>query len=396
MRFRATCTVRSRPAGRRSHFVRPTWTMRSSNWRTPRRPRPGSRLRRRWRSCSGSDPSWRRSPRIEVWVDEASERDCTCAGMGITAIQVGLSGQGRPTWELPRTRPDAHRSCAQTPLLGRHKYLPYRKWFQNELASYVASEIGAAQALGEFLNGASVIRLARRAHVGSEKSPAGAERRSHAVGGESNDRATGADDEIRHTPQPSMQTLILKLNATGDVVRTTPLLDKLEGEVTWITADGNVPLVDGVAPSCRALSWADRATAGDRRYDLLVNLEDELATAEFAATIDHRRLYGAYADGSGGVRNTPDSNGWFDLSLISRFGRNAPMNSSCAIVEATRTWSLPVWCGVPRRAILPAQAGADGSARRRGHRAGGRACLADEELGLYDELQRAGSPRACA
>ena len=48
----------------------------------------------------------------------------------------------------------------QTPLLGRHKYLPYRKWFQNELVSYVASEIGAAQSLGEFLNGASVIRLA--------------------------------------------------------------------------------------------------------------------------------------------------------------------------------------------------------------------------------------------
>lgn len=118
-----------------------------------------------------------------------------------------------------------------------------------------------------------------------------------------------------------MQTLIFKLNATGDVARTTPMLDKLEGAVTWITADGNVPLVTGVAPSCRVLSWADRATAGDRHYDLLINLEDELATAEFAATIDHRRLHGAYADGSGGVRNTPDSNSWFDLSLISRFGR---------------------------------------------------------------------------
>jgi heptosyltransferase-2 len=118
-----------------------------------------------------------------------------------------------------------------------------------------------------------------------------------------------------------MQTLILKLNAAGDVVRTTPMLDKLGGEVTWITADSNVPLVTGLAARCRALSWSNRATAGDRSYDLLVNLEDELATAEFAGTIEHRRLYGAFADGSGHVRNTPDSNGWFDLSLISRFGR---------------------------------------------------------------------------
>jgi ADP-heptose:LPS heptosyltransferase len=118
-----------------------------------------------------------------------------------------------------------------------------------------------------------------------------------------------------------METLIIKLSATGDVVRTTPLLDKVDGEITWITAEGNVPLVDGVAPSVRVLSWGRRAAANDRQYDLLINLEDEFATAEFAGAIDHRRLYGAYKDGSGSVRNTEDSNGWFDLSLISRFGR---------------------------------------------------------------------------
>src|SRR5690606_9146778 len=43
-----------------------------------------------------------------------------------------------------------------------------------------------------------------------------------------------------------MRTLILKLNATGDVVRTTSLLRRLEGEVAWITAPTNVPLLDGV------------------------------------------------------------------------------------------------------------------------------------------------------
>ena len=118
-----------------------------------------------------------------------------------------------------------------------------------------------------------------------------------------------------------MQNLIIKLNATGDVVRTTPLLSKLTGEVTWITAANNVALLEGIAPGLRVLSWDDRQRATDRSYDLLLNLEDELTTAEFAAGIDHRRIFGAYAVGQGGVRHTEDSNAWFDLSLISRFGR---------------------------------------------------------------------------
>jgi asparagine synthase (glutamine-hydrolysing) len=53
-----------------------------------------------------------------------------------------------------------------TPLLGRHKYLPYRKWFQKELAAYVASEASAARSLGEFLNSDSIIRLAEEHTTG--------------------------------------------------------------------------------------------------------------------------------------------------------------------------------------------------------------------------------------
>jgi asparagine synthase (glutamine-hydrolysing) len=46
-----------------------------------------------------------------------------------------------------------------TPLLGRHKYLPYRKWFRKELAAYVAGEVLASQSLGEFLHRNSIMRL---------------------------------------------------------------------------------------------------------------------------------------------------------------------------------------------------------------------------------------------
>jgi ADP-heptose:LPS heptosyltransferase len=37
-----------------------------------------------------------------------------------------------------------------------------------------------------------------------------------------------------------MNILIIKLNATGDVVRTTTLLRRLQGDITWITAPSNV------------------------------------------------------------------------------------------------------------------------------------------------------------
>ena len=52
-----------------------------------------------------------------------------------------------------------------------------------------------------------------------------------------------------------MEVLILKLNATGDVVRNTPLLRRLDAEVTWVTAAMNLPLLVAVRPKSRILSW---------------------------------------------------------------------------------------------------------------------------------------------
>jgi heptosyltransferase-2 len=118
-----------------------------------------------------------------------------------------------------------------------------------------------------------------------------------------------------------MDTLIVKLNATGDVVRTTTLLRKLKGPITWITAPGNRVLLDGLRPGMRCLAWEHRERALDRHYSLAVNLEDESATAQFVARCAPERIFGAYAGGNGEVRYTDDASEWFDMSLISRFGR---------------------------------------------------------------------------
>src|ERR1700745_2966451 len=118
-----------------------------------------------------------------------------------------------------------------------------------------------------------------------------------------------------------MNVLIVKLGATGDVVRTTPLLRRLSGSVTWITAAKNDVLLEGLADNLRHFSWEERARALDISYDLAINLEDTLEVALFLKRIRPAEIFGAYTDASKRLRYTDNSKCWFDLSLISSYGR---------------------------------------------------------------------------
>jgi ADP-heptose:LPS heptosyltransferase len=118
-----------------------------------------------------------------------------------------------------------------------------------------------------------------------------------------------------------MKILIIKLNATGDVVRTTPLLHCLQGEITWVTAPNNVVLLDRLRENLRCVSWENRDVARDSDYDLVINLEDDPATALFVKEIRHKQLFGAYMNGANELGYTKDSHRWFDLSLISAYGK---------------------------------------------------------------------------
>jgi heptosyltransferase-2 len=118
-----------------------------------------------------------------------------------------------------------------------------------------------------------------------------------------------------------METLIVKLGATGDVVRTTPLLKRLGGRVTWLTAAKNKVLLESRPGDLRCFSWEERSDALDRAYDLVINLEDTLEVAQFLKKLSFNQLFGAYAGPQETLLYTEDSRQWFDLSLISRFGR---------------------------------------------------------------------------
>ena len=118
-----------------------------------------------------------------------------------------------------------------------------------------------------------------------------------------------------------MNVLIIKLGATGDVVRTTPLLRRLSGNITWLTDAKNTVLLDGLKNDLRPYSWEERQKALDGCYDLVINLEDTLDTAQFLRTLRCQEIFGAYLEGNNTLRYTEDSSRWFDLSLISSYGR---------------------------------------------------------------------------
>ena len=121
-----------------------------------------------------------------------------------------------------------------------------------------------------------------------------------------------------------MNILIIKLGATGDVVRTTPLLRRFDGNVTWVTASNNKALLQNLPKASgqfRVLEWEDRTRLQGESFDLVVNLEDDVQTAAILKSIRTDRLFGAYANGEDRMCYTENARRWFDLSLISVYGR---------------------------------------------------------------------------
>ena len=118
-----------------------------------------------------------------------------------------------------------------------------------------------------------------------------------------------------------MSVLIIKLGATGDVVRTTPLLRRLDGPVSWITAENNLALLEGIDREVRCVSWKNRKRVADAAYDLVINLEDDRETSRFLKELKFKQLFGAHLNEDDQLTYTSDSSSWFDLSLISAYGR---------------------------------------------------------------------------
>jgi len=106
-----------------------------------------------------------------------------------------------------------------------------------------------------------------------------------------------------------MKILIIKTGAAGDVVRTTSILNILEGNVYWHVDEKFRTLLPAyIKPYEEGIN-----------YDLVISLEEDQECAKLASSIQCDKLIGVYWN-NGKVNYTDDSAGWFDMSLISRFG----------------------------------------------------------------------------
>ena len=116
--------------------------------------------------------------------------------------------------------------------------------------------------------------------------------------------------------------LVIKTGATGDVVRTTPLLRVLQGNIFWVTDSQNTSLFRDDLTFLHTVSTENFLEPSyDIDFDLVINLEENEMLAKHVSTLTFKKLVGVSWN-HGDLCYSDDSAPWFDMSLISRFGKS--------------------------------------------------------------------------
>jgi heptosyltransferase-2 len=140
----------------------------------------------------------------------------------------------------------------------------------------------------------------------------------------------------------SPRFLIIKTGALGDVLRTTSIVTGLRRrfgadlELTWLTATGARPLLEGlvgrgidkllaVDPKDAETIAALAGELGDAPFERILSFDDEPPFCALATALAGERLeecvIGAYLAPEGERTYTLAAAPWFDMGLLSRFGK---------------------------------------------------------------------------
>ncbi len=120
----------------------------------------------------------------------------------------------------------------------------------------------------------------------------------------------------------TLRILIIKTGAAGDVVRTTTLLNAFWNQETiWLTNKMYLSLIDQKnIPGLKAYDIEDiPSTVFSNKFNLIVSLEESEFCARLVSRFQSETISGIYWDG--GIRYTPDTSAWFDMSLVSVYGK---------------------------------------------------------------------------
>jgi len=120
--------------------------------------------------------------------------------------------------------------------------------------------------------------------------------------------------------------LIIKLGAMGDVLRTTAILEGLKekhkAEVWWITKKESYEILKNNKIIDNVLVYDGKLInkLKDEKFDLVINLDEDYEACKLASEVNSRKIVGAYLK-NGKQTYTDDSRQWFDMGLISKYGK---------------------------------------------------------------------------
>lgn len=115
--------------------------------------------------------------------------------------------------------------------------------------------------------------------------------------------------------------LIVKIGALGDLVRTTPILRVLKGNIFWITSKEAFEILPKIK-SLKILNPEKIDTLRNLDFDLILNLEEDENWAKNLSELKTKKLIGVYFDfKKNKLSYTKESRKWYDMSLISKYGK---------------------------------------------------------------------------
>lgn len=121
----------------------------------------------------------------------------------------------------------------------------------------------------------------------------------------------------------SLNNLIIKLGAMGDVVRTTPLLRILGQDIYWVTKKESMPLLPDNSRFIKGIIDIDKAEESlfKINFNLVLSLDDDFRGARLAAILNKNKIIGSFLDSEGKLKYTDSAVEWFDMGLISNLGK---------------------------------------------------------------------------
>lgn len=123
-----------------------------------------------------------------------------------------------------------------------------------------------------------------------------------------------------------MEILVIKLGAVGDVIRTTSILPGLKekypnSRIAWVTKSESVEILKNNDMVDKTyLIEKDIEEIKSKKYDLIINLDDDIDACRLASEAKPVKMTGACLK-NGGLTYTEDSALWFEMGLISGFGK---------------------------------------------------------------------------